>query len=105
MSKLEKNSCYFCGKEGPEQGGNEMLFEHHSLGRNDPESEDPEKKTIYCFWHHEVAECRAWERLPFSNYFIQGRLFDLYVITKDYKLILSKIRNTARFDGLYKEER
>ena len=97
-----ERKCKYCGKLDYEDGGNEHIHEHHPEGRH---GDNIIKTYFLCGEHHDVAESRNWIDLPFSDYQIRGRLFDIYVngsIEIVMKIILSYCDEMAT-DWRYKD--
>lgn len=92
--KDKMKQCQYCGKQATDH--------HHCLGRNQPDSEKESEKIWYCRECHNIAECRDYVDLPFTNYQIQGELFDIYVKTGDIEKILKLIK-MKKFKNLYKK--
>lgn len=93
MEKIK--ACSFCGLPDYSDGGNDMIIEHHPKGRS---REDSEKgKIFYCERHHQVAECREYVNLPFTNFQITGKLFDIYAVKKNIEEI-EELINTGEYN-------
>jgi len=88
---IEEIRCIFCGKLSNKSGGNQFIGIHHAQGRNQSDSEDKKEKLPLCQEHHDISECRGWYNLPFTDYKIQGKLFDEYIKTGDIEYIISYI--------------
>lgn len=99
---IEEIRCQHCGKLSYKTGGKEFISNHHTKGRNQPDSENEKEKLPLCNDCHDISECRNWLELPFTEYKIQGRLFDKYVKNPDIEYILKLIKGN-KYLGLWRK--
>jgi len=91
----KRSRCTYCGKPDLVEGGTIILHEHHPQGRK-----TKNRAALTGYWYcpdcHEIAECRNWLRLPFTEFFIQGKLFDKYAKNGD-PIEIEKLIKSGKF--------